>query len=148
MLPLTAQLNLSNTKAKSVGLYGEIVARALFESAGYVVSHHKEKTFRGDLCVVDPTGVFHNIEVKTSRRGSNGYQFCMKRDARTVGGKCLTDCAYSDYVLLLAVSESGSTEAQFLIPVSEIKVKKLAISDLSKGKYAKFRLDDIRSIAL
>lgn len=131
---------LSNKRAKSVGLYGETWAAAALERAGYVVSRAKEGDKRGDLCAVDTsTGEMIRVEVKTSRRGSDGiYRFCIER---RIGARVCTSAHHSDFLILLAVTKTG-TVYPFVIPVTDGLPKHISFCghpDLYTGKYSKFR---------
>jgi Holliday junction resolvase-like predicted endonuclease len=131
---------LTNKRAKSVGLYGETWAAAELERAGYVVSRAKEGDKRGDLLAVDTsTGEMIRVEIKTSKRGSDGiYRFCIER---RIGARVCTSAHHSDFLILLAVTKPG-TVYPFVIPVTDGLPKSISMSGHPAqytGKYARFR---------
>ena len=103
---------LSEPGRQGIGALGEMVARRLFENAGYEVSRAERR--QGDLRIIQPqTGEVRQIEVKTSRRASDRrYHF-------TLWKKGKTDYRDADTVLLLAVLKSGDV-VPFVIPVSAL----------------------------
>src|SRR3972149_4533713 len=69
---------LNNPKAHSVGLYGEQILYNVLTDKGYEVCTPKSGEKRGDLRVIDPeSGEVLAIEVKTSRKGTEGWRFTL-----------------------------------------------------------------------
>lgn len=154
-MTLHAQLMLTNANAKSIGTYGEMIAHSFIEEAGYFVQKPAAKK-QGDLLAIHPiVGRPTRIEVKLARaklrtlRGCKNetlyFNFCLKRDGVKNKRNLMTDCAYSDYVLLICLLPSGYT-VKFLIPVRELNGQKSITiyghpDDYDKS-FAKYRLTE------
>lgn len=118
-----------------IGFYGEKVAQALFQDAGFKA--WKPNSCHGvDLHVVDKkTGELVTVEVKTARMSERlkSWQFCLNKP------KNCSSCN-SAYVLLILIAEKGIFT--YLIPSSFFgKTKSFTIShpDKYRGKIAAFR---------
>lgn len=97
----------------AVGLAGEIVIARAFEGNGYAVDIAHE---RGDLHVFDSDGVMSTVEVKASRKGSDGrWQFCLWK-------KGSQDHRKADFVVLLVVSKTGFG-IPFVVPIHVLRDK-------------------------
>ena len=148
---LWAMEYLENKRAKAVGSYGESIAKALLEDAGYLVSYAHEGEKRGDLCVIDQeTGEIIRVEVKTARRGADG-RFTFSLERRNTA-RVMTSAYHSDFVILLAVTKQG-TPYPFVIPVSALGyITKIVISSGNpvsySGKWSKFRRKPHEAIRL
>jgi len=117
-----------------IGFYGEKVAEALFQDAGY---HARKPKYHGtDLEVRDPkTGEFVTVEVKTARMSERlkSWQFCLNKP------KNCSSCN-SAYILLILIAEKGIFT--YLIPSDFFgKTKSFTLShpDKYRGKIAPFR---------
>lgn len=120
-----------------LGETGQDVAMIAFANAGYLADFPQDKK-SGDIRLKDwLTGEIFSVEVKTSRRDSQGrFQFGMKR--RRPNGGYKTDVAHSDFALLLAVCDEI---IPFVIP-AEICPTCIAIPGNPKtyaGKWAQYR---------
>lgn len=115
----------------ALGTMGELLVARLLTERGYrLLKSHKH----GDLTVSDPDGVIINVEVKTARRGSQGWQFCIRKTGHT-------DCAHADWVILLAVQDSGRP-IPFVVPSNELTAKCVVFKTPPTryaGRLAKFR---------
>lgn len=135
---------LRNPKAHSVGLYGETILYNTLTDKGYTVCTTKPGEKRGDLRVVDPeTGEVLTVEVKTSRKGTEGWRF-------TLWKKKSQNHRHSDIVVLLAVCKVGLPIA-FVIPTNDVRdLHSIRIPshpmDYS-GKYARYR-QQLRKLSL
>lgn len=97
----------------------------------------------GDVQVTDRlTGLRLCVEVKASRlhylpdRKRYGWQFGLyKHDKHGA-----TDYRKADFVALIGVSPLAGQNQYFLIPVAELRAKKLAIAPSVVGKYEQFRV--------
>lgn len=84
-----------------IGFYGEKVAQALFQDAGFQA---RKPTYHGvDLEVRNPkTGEFISVEVKTARQSESrkSWQFCLNK---------AKNCSSSNaaYILLILIAEKG-----------------------------------------
>lgn len=118
-----------------VGFFGEKVAQALFQDAGYKA--WKPDSYHGiDLNVVDKkTGEFFTVEVKTARQSERlkSWQFCLNKP------KNCSSCN-SDYILLILIAEKGIFT--YLIPSAFLgKTKSFTVSSHPEkyhGKIARF----------
>lgn len=127
--------NSRQSKHYDIGFYGEKVAQALFQDAGYKA--YKSESYHGiDLNVVDRhTGEIYTVEVKTARMSERlkSWQFCLNKP------KNCSSCN-SAYILLILIAEKGIFT--YLIP-SEFfgKTKSFTISHPDKyhGKIESFR---------
>jgi hypothetical protein len=87
-----------------MGMAGEEYAKSQLMRMGYVVTYPTEKK-QGDLRVKDPaTGEVVRVEIKTARRGKDGWQFCLNR---WDGTRSKTDCTQTDITILQLVGDSG-----------------------------------------
>jgi hypothetical protein len=118
-----------------VGFFGEKVAQALFQDAGFKA--YKPESYHGiDLHVIDKTtGELHTVEVKTARMSERlkSWQFCLNKP------KNCSSCN-SAYILLICIAQSGIFT--YLIPSDFFgKTKSFTIShpDKYRGKIAPFR---------
>lgn len=126
--------NSRQSKHYDIGFYGEKVAQALFQEAGYLA---RKPSYHGiDLEVRDPkNGEFVSVEVKTARMSERlkSWQFCLNKEKNCSS----TNAAY---ILLILIAEK--TIFTYLIP-SEFfgKTKSFTIShpDKYRGKIAPFR---------
>lgn len=133
---------LANPNAQSVGLYGEQIAAELLTRCGYDVSDLKPGEKRGDLMAINrETGEITLVEVKTARRRSERYGFCLRKGTKT-------DVRNADVLMLLVALKSGHV-VPFIIPVDVIGDRKYLCmyshpSDYN-GQWARFRQspDDI-----
>lgn len=97
----------------AVGLLGEIAVARAFEANGYGVdiSHNC-----GDLTVIDTDGVIHRVEVKTSRKGTDGrWRFTLYK-------KGSQDHRKADFVVLLALAKTGHG-IPFVLPIDVCRSK-------------------------
>jgi hypothetical protein len=118
-----------------VGHFGEKLAIALFEDAGYKAWKTKERHC-GDLAVTDlSTGFHYSVEVKTSAfsEASKKWQFCINKENHT----CSSSAAF---LLLICVAKTGVFA--YLLPCAFLgKMKQLSIyarPESYRGKIAPF----------
>jgi hypothetical protein len=129
------QINLADIKPQSLGVHGEHFARLLLEQSGYhaVITRRDEP---GDLRATHPDlGLTWVIEVKTARRGRDGYyRFTLWKLGKT-------NHHDSDLIILLAVTP-GAIIVPFIIPAQAVAQHHIVIpSDPAAyaGCYARFR---------
>jgi len=117
----------------AIGTVGESVVARAFEDNGYTVT---TSYVNGDLTVINKSGEMFYVEVKTSRKASNGrWMFTLfKRGSQ--------NHKYADFVVLLCVMKSGFS-IPFVIPIEHCKgVNAITIPSYPghyQGKYATFR---------
>lgn len=128
--------NSKQSKHYDIGFYGEKVAQALFQDAGYKA--YKPESYHGvDLNVVDRhAGEMFTVEVKTATRSESrkSWQFCLNKPKN-----CST--CNSAYILLILIAEK--TVFTYLIPSGFLAgISQFVISshpDKYRGKVAPFR---------
>lgn len=108
-----------HTNRYHVGMFGERLAKQLFESMGLIAKRQHDR-FIGDIQVINPiTDSSVNVEVKTAqlRKSKQRYDFTLEKNGHTsISGNV-------DYVLLLAITGliHGNQEViAFLIPQTDI----------------------------
>lgn len=120
------------------GKVGEQMIFHMLKLQGYQV-YEPDGKCQGDIKVIDQTtGEALKVEVKTASVDKRGhYQFCLRKKDKYGG----TDCAPADFVILVAVTKSGS-HSIFVIPAGELTTKATKITGNPHeyaGKWAKFR---------
>lgn len=145
------RLILSTRHAKTKGNLGEELVMAFLNARGYSATRQSGKMC-GDLRVVDlATAEVLRVEVKTATANIRGrYGFLLRKKDRYGG----TDCGHSDFVILLAVTRSGSC-ALFVFPAAELPGRQVTISGNPHsytGRYANrrqsFKSLDLRTSVL
>lgn len=118
-----------------IGFYGEKVAQALFQEAGY---HARKPNYHGvDLEVRDPkTGEFIAVEVKTARMSEarKNWQFCLNKPKNC-------SSSHSAYILLILIAEKGIftylIPSKFFSGISQFVIT--SHPEKYRGKAAPFR---------
>jgi len=118
-----------------LGDLGQIAAERWFQQSGFQVISRNEPWQPGhDLVIATGDGQQLRVEVKTARRGKDGYQFILYKKGKT-------SIANADLVMLIAVGDSGKSYT-FLIPAGHIRhLKKIDITSHPlkyRGKYARY----------
>lgn len=127
--------NAKTSKNYDVGYFGEKLAIAMLQDAGFKAFKPSER-FAGDVHAVDRhTGEIFKIEVKTSTysEASKKWQFCLSKPRKT-------DVSHSDYVLFILIEKSRVFT--YLVPSAFLQgIKQLNISatpEKYRGKIAPF----------
>lgn len=122
---------------RALGDYGEQLAKAKFECAGYSIKYAATGSKCGDLrvfCKGHGRG-WSRIEVKTAQCGKNGtYRFCLSK------GKHTNHC-HSDYVLIIAIDKYDN-EYFYLIPsfaIADITYITISNPITYEGIYKKYQ---------
>ena len=128
---------LADAKCQAVGMHGEYIAANYLRDRGYIVEMMPDGSKCGDLrCISPHTGETISVEVKTARRGTEGWRFTLRKRGKT-------NHLNADLVLLLAVVKVGPP-IPFLIPVEDIRdisAIKLRTHPLHyNGRYSDFRV--------
>lgn len=137
-LPLPFDLPEPQFTRRTLGIMGELATMREFGRAGY--SAGKASRGCGDVRLQDrETGEIIYVEVKTSRRGKDGYyRFCLYR---CLADRVCTDYRHAQYVVLLAVV-AGLTAISFIIPCVDLDQQSITFKDPDKTrKLAAYRRD-------
>lgn len=132
---LTRQIGQS-PHTKITGYLGEMVIlealRGNDKYRGLLAKSNKT----GDMHVVNKdTGEYFKVEIKTAKRGKQGYQFCLRKNDRH--GQ--TNISHADIVILLCVGLSGAFWP-FVVPKEVFgRQKKAHIRNIETTKYSEYR---------
>lgn len=123
-----------NTGHNRLGLLGEKEIADLFTKAGYKV---EKDDFGSDLVVVNrPTGELLRVEVKTARKTTKGFQFCLRKSGHTT-------VDISDLIVLLCVNPSGRVRTYCMRPC---ECQSLKITVTSTLRWAQLECDPVKRI--
>lgn len=129
---------LRTTQRRVKGTIAEKMVETILNECGYHASRQPEKC-KGDLWVRDIAGGENfRIEVKVATRNTQGkYTFGLKKHDKFG----MTDCGYSDFVILVAVTISGAP-VFFVVPSDALNQQSVSICGNPheyNGKLHKFR---------
>lgn len=125
-------------KSYVIGQAGEEIAVMDFAAVPGMIARHTGNKRRkcADIGLVyEPTGEFACIEIKTARKGKDGYQFILEK--KDCYGS--TSAKHADWLLLQCVTPAGAI-VRFLLRTAAVTVSKIRIRNLDSGKYHTYRM--------